>query len=53
MLETDAGKCSCPKTNCVRHGKCSECIKYHEGLKKYVPSCKRQKKRTSKAIRTK
>lgn len=30
--------CSCTYTSCVRHGKCCECVQYHQG-KNEVPGC--------------
>lgn len=29
MLENGCEVCNCKKTNCIRHGKCKECIEYH------------------------
>ena len=36
----DPSKCSCPKTTCERHGKCTECRAYHS-TKKSRPHCER------------
>ncbi|MHB9094528.1 MAG: hypothetical protein ACYC21_07630 [Eubacteriales bacterium] len=30
MLENGQSYCTCSKTKCERHGKCSECIDYHK-----------------------
>ena len=29
MSEEENKDCPCPETECVRHGKCSECQEYH------------------------
>ncbi|MDP4091726.1 MAG: hypothetical protein Q8920_00015 [Bacillota bacterium] len=34
--------CDCPKKNCPRHGKCTECEAYHLQGKR-LPYCKREK----------
>ena len=31
-------ECSCPETDCVRHGKCCECVAYHRKLNQ-KPQC--------------
>ncbi len=48
ILENGLEKCSCKKKSCVRHGKCAECLKYHKENPKYLPYCKRPKKKTEK-----
>lgn len=50
-LENGTDTCNCPKINCERHGKCAECLAYHENHKKYPPYCKRQSR--SKRIKDK
>jgi hypothetical protein len=40
MLENGKDVCTCPKTNCERRGKCSECIAHH-ARKGKLPRCKR------------
>lgn len=42
MLENGKEECDCKKTDCVRHGKCPECIDYHNNNKR-LPYCKRKK----------
>lgn len=34
-------KCSCPKAECPRHGKCCECVAFHRGGEK-LPHCLRK-----------
>ncbi|WP_371802904.1 hypothetical protein [Candidatus Lokiarchaeum ossiferum] len=34
-------QCPCPKSTCIRHGKCEECRNYHYSLFK-LPFCERQ-----------
>lgn len=43
MLENGLDKCTCPKTKCIRYGKCKECIEKHKA-KNNLPRCKREKK---------
>jgi hypothetical protein len=35
-------KCSCPKTNCEWHGKCTECVALHRYYEDHVPGCFQQ-----------
>ena len=42
MLENGKNICTCKKTKCERHGKCKECIEYHNNSKR-LPYCKRNK----------
>lgn len=35
-------KCTCPKVECPRHGKCCECVIYHREEKKNIPLCLRE-----------
>ncbi|EGD46156.1 hypothetical protein Cpap_0450 [Ruminiclostridium papyrosolvens DSM 2782] len=41
MLENGSEVCSCKKIKCIRHGRCQECIAYHNG-KNSLPRCKRK-----------
>jgi hypothetical protein len=34
-------ECSCKKKNCIRHGKCEDCIKYHKTTRR-EPYCRRK-----------
>jgi hypothetical protein len=44
MLENGSNICNCKKKKCERHGKCSECIEYHNNSKILpLPYCKRPK----------
>ncbi|MBU1203560.1 MAG: hypothetical protein KKG60_00650 [Nanoarchaeota archaeon] len=36
--EHNKQKCDCPETDCVRHGKCCECVAYHRKLGQ-LPYC--------------
>jgi len=39
-------ECCCIRKNCIRHGKCEECIEYHRTSKKYPePYCERKRKK--------
>ena len=40
MLENGLNFCTCPKTNCERHGLYQQCIQYH-AKKGKKPWCKR------------
>lgn len=34
--------CSCKKKDCIRHGKCAECIAHHEANRRFPPYCQRK-----------
>ena len=35
-------KCTCPKTKCEWHGKCTECVAIHRFYKDHIPNCMQQ-----------
>lgn len=41
MAGCNEQNCTCPKIDCVRHGKCCECINFHRDNKNLV-SCLRE-----------
>ncbi len=46
MLENGLVECNCKKKKCERHGKCEECITYHQTKKHPSPPyCKRKEKK--------
>jgi hypothetical protein len=47
MLENGKEECNCKRKNCVRHGKCSECLEYHSLHKKHPPYCVRQREKAA------
>lgn len=51
MLENGLEVCNCKKKNCVRHGKCAECLEHHRTNKRYPPYCKRDKDKGSRKNR--
>ena len=40
-------ECNCKKKNCIRHGKCEECIEFHKTSKR-EPYCIRKSKKKLK-----
>lgn len=45
MLENGLEICNCKKKNCVRYGKCEECLEHHKNSKSLpLPYCKRIKR---------
>ncbi len=51
MLENGSEICNCKKTKCARHGKCKECIEYHNQSRSLpLPYCKRPKKSIVKKL---
>lgn len=52
--ESRSETCNCIRTKCKRHGKCSECIAYHQANKRYnVPHCMRFGKGTQEGQKVK
>lgn len=39
----DHEACTCPRTECPRHGSCEACRAHHAAHKKHPPFCDRQK----------
>ena len=33
--------CNCPKTECLRHGNCNDCVEFHKAEGKKIPFCLR------------
>lgn len=41
MAGCNEAKCTCPNTDCPRHGKCCECVNFHRDERQNFPMCLR------------